>query len=72
MKNFHSKDSLIQGIETIISSDDKRRNLSETDLQILISCKEVLKERNELTAQTLIEVVIQLMRFFEVATIFNS
>lgn len=68
MVKFHSIDSLVQGIETIISNDAERRKLSNADLQILNDCKEVLKKKNSITASDIVNVVILLLKFFEIFT----
>lgn len=68
MVKFHSIDSLVQGIETIISNDAKRRKLSDADLQILNDCKEVLKKKNSITVNDILNVVSLLLKFFEIFT----
>lgn len=68
MVKFHSIDSLVQGIETIISNDAERRKLSDADLQILNDCKEVLKKKNSITASDIVNVVTLLLKFFEIFT----
>ena len=68
MVKFHSIDSLVQGIETIISNDAERRKLSDDDLQILNDCKEVLKKKNSITASDIVNVVTLLLKFFEIFT----
>lgn len=68
MEKFHSIDSLIQGIETIISNDAERRKLSDADLQVLKDCKEVLGKKNCITASDIVNVTAMLLRFFEIFT----
>ncbi len=68
MMKFHSIDSLVQGIETIISNDAERRKLSDADLQILNDCKEVLKKKKSITASDIVNVVTLLLKFFEIFT----